>query len=154
MSLGAPTCPRYTPSTLPPTPCYAKLELPIFSFLLYSPSLSTSLSPSLPSSLSLSPSFAPSLSFTPEVTERNKRRCQLTAPLQSDKFWWKCLAAAKIRFSRREGGREGGGREEGGREQEAGARQCSVAIHRYGGMISRGSVPWTSPAFWGDEGYR
>lgn len=48
--------------------------------------------------------------------------------LQSDKLWWKCSAAAKIRFSLREGGRE----EQWGKEGEsegAGARRRSVASH-------------------------
>ena len=98
--LGLPLVPLHLTHPLTPARRCAKLELPIFP-LSHSPSLS----------------LASSLSFTPEVTgERNKRRCQLTTPLQSDKFWWKCLAAAKIRFSWREGGREGG--REGEREGE------------------------------------
>lgn len=81
-------------------------------------------------------------SFILEVTEeRNKRRCQLTEPLQSDNFRRRCLAAAKIRFCLRKG------RRGDGREQQVGARQRGLVMHRQGSMLSRGSGPWTSRAF-------
>lgn len=67
------------------------------------------------------------LSFNHEVAEqREKTRGGVTwlAPSNQISFWWKCLAAAKIRFSLREGVRKGG------MERETGVRQCSMAPHR------------------------
>lgn len=99
--LGLPLVPGTPHLPLAPARCYAKLELPVF-LLLPGP-------PSLPLPLSFSLALARSVSLLHSWSCRGEEQHEVSAdcPLQSDKFWSKCLAAAKIRFSLRE---EGGSR--------------------------------------------
>ena len=92
--LGLPLVPTTPP--LAPTRCYAELKPPLLPLIL---SLSISLSP-LPRSIS------------PSILKLQRRGTRggvsWLPPSNQISFWWKCLAAAKIRFSLWEGARAGG----------------------------------------------
>lgn len=86
--------------------------------------------------------------------ESETATCQLTGPLQSDKFWCKSLAAARIRWSVPVGSQERERRQRGAVWLSSSETRTHTARECEWESMRSASPAWMSPAFWGDVGYR
>ncbi len=86
--------------------------------------------------------------------ESETATCQLTGPLQSDKFWCKSLAAARFWWSVPVGSQERERRQRGAVWLSSGETRAHTARECEWESMRSASLAWMNPAFWGDAGYR